>query len=210
MRLPLDINSVKGFMPPAEGEALYAACASALRDPKVFAASRGLCAEIGTYCGKSAIYLGAACQRHGGRLIAVDHHRGSEENQPGEAWHDADLADGAGGMDSLPSLRANLRRAGLERVVLPLVAYAEDAAACIAAPLAFVLIDGGHSQENVARDYRLWAPHVARSGLLAMHDVFPDPADGGQAPYEVYRKALASNSFAETAHVGSLRVLRRI
>lgn len=210
MRLPLNIDSVKGFMPRDEGEALYAACAEALSDKGLFAASGGVCAEIGSYCGKSAVYLGTACRAHGGRLLAVDHHRGSEENQPGEAWHDAELADGEGGVDTLPHLRATLRRARLERVVLPLVGHAEDAAACVAAPLAFVFIDGGHSREAVMRDYRLWSPKLAPAGLLALHDVFPDPADGGQAPYEVYRGALASGLFAETHHVGSLRVLRRV
>jgi hypothetical protein len=47
-------------------------------------------------------------------------------------------------------------------------------------------------------------------GLLAIHDVFPDPADGGRPPYEIYRRALGSGTFEEVETVGSLRVLRRV
>lgn len=203
MRLPLDPAEVKGFLDPGEGSALYAHALDA--------AKQGPCLEVGSYCGKSALYLGAACKAAGGVLFAVDHHRGSEENQPGWEWHDATLWDAeADAMDTLPHLRRSLRRAGLEETVIPIVGRSATVAAWWRTPLAFLFIDGGHTFEAARADYRGWTPHLAAGGVLAIHDVFPDPADGGQAPHEIHQFALASGLFEEIEAVKSLRVLRRL
>ena len=77
-------------------------------------------------------------------------------------------------------------------------------------PLALVFIDGGHGEEPARLDFELWTPHVSLGGLLVIHDVFPDPADGGRPPYEqIYLPALASGNFDEIGATGSLRVLQR-
>lgn len=201
--LPLDIDSVKGFLNPIEGEALYHAALECAR--------RGPCLEIGSYCGKSTVYLGTACQRAGAVLFAVDHHRGSEEHQPGEEYHDPQLYDPAAGlMDSFRAFRATLRRAGLEDTVVPVVAPTRVVARQWATPLSLVFIDGGHSLEAALVDYRAWSTHVVPGGILAIHDIFPDPADGGQAPYTIYRLALASRLYEELPRVETLGLLRRI
>jgi predicted O-methyltransferase YrrM len=203
MQLPIDIDTVKGFLDPSEGRALYAAALAC--------APRGACLEIGAYCGKSAVYLGAACKAAGGVLFSVDHHRGSEENQPGWEYHDAELwDDAAGAMDTLPFLRDTLRRAGLEETVFPVVGRSALIAKVWATPLAFLFIDGGHTLEAALGDYRGWTPHLMAGATLAIHDVFPDPADGGRPPFEIYQRALASDLFEEVAAVKSLRVLRRV
>lgn len=203
MKLPIDIDTVKGFMDPAEGAALYEATLAC--------AARGPCLEIGAYCGKSAVYLGTACQAAGGVLFSVDHHRGSEENQPGWDYHDAELWDeAANAMDTLPFLRATLRRAGLEDSVFPVVGRSALIAKAWATPLSFLFIDGGHTMEAALGDWRHWTPHLMAGGTLAIHDVFPDPADGGRPPFEIYQRALASDLFEEVAAVKSLRVLRRV
>jgi hypothetical protein len=97
----------------------------------------------------------------------------------------------------------------VEDTVVAIVGRSATVAALWGVPLGMVFIDGGHTDEAAAADYRSWAPHVAPGGLLAIHDVFPDPADGGQAPYRIYRAALDSGDFVETAVTGSLRVLGR-
>lgn len=201
LNLPLDIDSIKGFLDPKEGEMLY--------DLAAECAPRGLCIEIGSYCGKSTVYLGTACQRAGGVLIAIDHHRGSEENQPGEAYFDPDLADGDG-MSSLRLFTETIRRAGLQDSVVPVVAASALAARVIAHNVAFVFIDGGHSMPAALIDYRLWATRLMPRGILAIHDVFPNIADGGRPPHEIYLKALHSGLFVERCGVKSLRVLERL
>ena len=206
MTMPADMRAnaeaARGFMPPDEGLALFDA-ASAVK-------ALGPFLEIGSYCGKSAIYLGTAARSSGRVLYALDHHRGSEENQPGWEWHEPDLVDPhVGRIDTLPHFRRTIFDAGLEGTVVALVGDAPAVAAHWATPLALLFIDGGHGHDPAHRDYECWAPQVRVDGSLVIHDVFPDPADGGRPPYEIYCRAIASESFVETAHVGSLRVLRR-
>jgi predicted O-methyltransferase YrrM len=165
--------------------------------------------EIGSWCGKSSVYLGAAARSGGTVLLAVDHHRGSEENQPGWEWHDPTLVDPVvGRIDTLPTFRRTIWDAGLEDHVVALVGTSPVVAGFVAGPLALVFVDGGHGAEPAHADYDAWSPKVAAGGTLAIHDVFPDPADGGRPPYEVYLRAL-SDGFAEVSATGSLRVLRR-
>jgi len=201
--LPVDIDGVRGFLDPDEGAALYQAALRASID--------GPCLEVGSYCGKSTIYLGAACQATGSTLFAVDHHRGSEEHQPGEQYYEPELFDpDTGLMDSFREFRANMRRAGLDETVVPVVAPTAVAARHWQTPLSLVFIDGGHSEQAALTDYRCWAPWLRPGGILAIHDIFPDPADGGQAPYRIYRLALESGLFEEMMRVKTLGLLRRM
>lgn len=197
-------EAAKGFMPLDEGLALYAAA-------RGVAAGLGLpLLEVGTYCGRSTILLADAARAAGTVAVTVDHHRGSEEQQPGWEYHDPDVVDPEiGRMDTLPTFRRTLHQAGLEDHVIAVVGRSPQVAAVWGRPVGLVFIDGGHTDEHASGDYEGWAPHVAPGGLLVIHDVFPDPADGGQAPYRIYRRALASGAFTEVSAVRSLRVLRR-
>ncbi|HZR81685.1 MAG TPA: class I SAM-dependent methyltransferase [Candidatus Binatia bacterium] len=173
-------------------------------------AALGPILEIGSYCGKSSVYLGAGARAAGGKLVCVDHHRGNEEQQPGEQYHDPEVFDPvAGAVETLPELRRTLRAADLEPTAILIVARSRDAAALWSVPLGLVFIDGGHTHEAAHGDYESWAPHLARGGILAIHDLFPNPADGGQAPIEVYRRALASGDYDELPGTKTLGVLRR-
>ncbi len=194
-------RAAKGFMPDDEGEFLHAQA--------VTAASRGPLLEVGSYCGKSTVYLGAAALTAGSTVFAVDHHRGSEENQAGWEHHDPTLVDpGTGLMDTLPVFRRTVHDAGLEGVVVAVVGRSATVARHWRTPLALVFIDGGHGEDPAHSDYESWAPWVDEEGLLLIHDVFPDPADGGRPPYEIYRRAL-SDCFTEVGVCGSMRALRR-
>jgi predicted O-methyltransferase YrrM len=196
-------EGARGFMPADEGLALYDAAVTV-------PVSGSPLLEIGSYCGKSSVYLGAAARQRSTVLFALDHHRGSEENQPGWEWHEPDLVDpDAGTIDTLPAFRRTVRRAGLEDVVIALVGESASVGRHWRTPLALLFIDGGHGSEPAHRDYETWSPWVEPGGLLVIHDVFPDPADGGRPPFEIYRRALDSGSFVDERAVGSLRVLRR-
>jgi predicted O-methyltransferase YrrM len=198
-------QQTRGFMPDDEGRALLEA---ALRAGRAF--EHPVLVEIGAWCGKSTVYLGAAAEATGGVLFSVDHHRGSEENQAGWEHHDADLVDPADGrLDTLPHWRATVARARLESSVVGVVGDSPTVARTWRTPLSFCFIDGGHGEAPAWADYRGWAPHVAVGGWLAIHDVFPDPADGGRPPYELWCDAVASGRFVEDGEEGSLRVLRR-
>ena len=196
-------EAAKGFMPPDEGLALY--------ETAVAYGRVGPILEVGTYCGKSAVYLGAAAREAGTVAITVDHHHGSEELQPGWEYHDATLVDPATGrMDTLPTFRETIAAAGLEEHVVAIVGVSATVAALWGTPLGMAFVDGGHAEDLAQADYDGWAPHVLPGGALVFHDIFPDPADGGQAPYRVYRRALASGAWEERRVTGSLRVLERV
>lgn len=195
-------DEATGFMPADEGTALFDQACTALRHGPVL--------EIGTYCGKSAIYLGAAAALVGGTVVTVDHHRGSEEHQPGWEYHDTTLVDPRfNRVDTLDRFRATLASAGLEEHVVGIVGRSSTVAALWSTPLAMLFIDGGHTDEAAQNDYSGWARWVRAGGRLLIHDVFPDPENGGQAPYRVLRRALDTGVFEERAVVGSLRVLER-
>ena len=197
-------------MPDGEGQALFDAALRA-GHADLPAAKPATFVEIGAWCGKSTVYLGAAAEATGAVLLSVDHHRGSEENQPGWEYHEADLVDvEVGRIDTLLQWRRTISSTGLESSVVGIVGDSPTVATRWDRPLAFCFIDGGHGEEPAWADYRGWAPHVAVGGWLAIHDVFPEPADGGRPPYELFCAALESGEFTEEAVCGSLRVLRRI
>ncbi len=192
-----------GFMPEDEGLALY--------DAAVDAAPLGPLVEIGSYRGRSTLLLAAAAATAGTHVVTIDHHRGSEEHQPGWEYHDPDLVDPAvGRIDTLPSFRATVATSGLEEHVIAVVGRAEYLGRYWQRPVGMVFVDGSHTDESAQRDYEMWAPRVAAGGVLAIHDVFENPDEGGQAPYRAYQRALSSGVFTELEGCRSLRLLRRI
>jgi predicted O-methyltransferase YrrM len=195
-------EAARGFMPAPEGLALHETAARYARVGPIL--------EIGTYCGKSTIYLAAGAPGARAWVITLGHPPGSEENQPGWAYHDPELVDPrTGRIDTLPHFRSALAASGLEDSVIAIVGRSADVARLWCTGLGMLFIDGGHTDAAAVADYQGWAPHLARAGALAIHDVFADPADGGQAPYRIYRRALASGAFTEVRAEGSLRVLER-
>lgn len=192
----------KGFMDELEALRLYELAGEA--------AKLGPCLEIGSYCGRSAAYLGLGCRENGAILFSIDHHRGSEEQQPGEAYFDPDLFDQRAGMiDTFPFFRKTIAELDLEDTVVPIVCRSRTASQAWNTPLGLVFIDGGHTFETALEDYRSWSPHILPGGFLLIHDIFQDPALGGQAPRCIYEMALSSGLFAELPMVKTLGALRR-
>ena len=203
LNLPIDINKVKGFLDPKEGEALY-------NFAKQYTLN-GSCLEIGSYCGKSAVYLGKAVKENDQKLYSIDHHKGSEEQQPGEEYFDPDLRNRDGdGIDTLPFFLETIEKSDLEGFVIPIVSTSEEAYEDLNINFDMVFIDGGHSEKAAQKDYDLWTQRINAGGLLAIHDVFPNPEDGGRPPYNIYIRALESGEFEELEIVQSLRLLKKI
>jgi MMP 1-O-methyltransferase len=201
--MPLKIESVKGFLDKEEGEALYGSALAV--------AHQGPVLEVGSYCGKSTVYLGSACKKSGSILFAVDHHRGSEEHQFGEQYHDTELYDSEFQlMDSFREFRRTLARAQLEDVVVPIVAPSAIAAKAWATPLAMVFIDGGHSMQAALIDFHAWSKHIIPGGILAIHDVFPNPADGGRPPFEIWKLAQDFGFRPAESLIKSLGLLKKV
>ena len=196
------VDNVKGFLDRDEGQRLY--------EIALKAAEQGPCLEIGSYCGKSTIYLGAACKQNNSVLFSIDHHRGSEEQQPGQEYFDPALVDPiTNRVDTFREFRKTIELAGLENTVVPIVCRSEVAARQWATPLSLVFIDGGHTYEAAHADYQAWIGHILPGGYLLIHDIFKDPREGGQAPHQIYNLARTSGLFRELPMLKSLGVLKR-
>ncbi len=196
------VSATKGFLHEDEGRCLY--------DTALKASQLGPCLEIGSYCGKSTIYIGMACQKNSSILFSIDHHRGSEEQQPGQAYFDPVLFDPQSGrVDTFCEFRKTLQKANIEDTVVAMVSRSDVAARHWATPLGMVFIDGGHSMETALGDFTAWYPHILPDGYLLVHDIFIDPSDGGQAPRRVFDLALASGQFTAIAMIRTLGVLQR-
>ena len=203
MKLPINIHRIKGFLAEDEGAALF--------DSAIKAETFGPILEIGSYCGKSTVYLGTAAKETGNTVFAVDHHRGSEEHQIGEGYFDESLYDAQRQkVDTFGEFRDTLAQAKLEDTVVPIVAPTKVAAKHWRTPLGLVFIDGGHSMEAALNDYRCWTPHLVTGGYLLIHDIFPDPKDGGRPPFEIFELAKASGQFELIAMVNTLGIMRRL
>jgi predicted O-methyltransferase YrrM len=198
---PVKISNVKGFLDEQE--------AMRLRDLALEACAYGPCLEIGSYCGKSAVYLGSACKQKLSVLFSVDHHQGSEEQQPGQEYFDPDLFDAATGrIDTLRFFRQTLNIFDLEDTVVPVIGLSKTVGKVWQTPLGLLFIDGSHAYESAFQDYTVWARHILPGGYLIFHDIFPNPADGGQAPYRVYQQAVCSGRYEALPLFKSLGVLR--
>ena len=203
MKLGIDPNAIKGFLLKEEEESLYLAAKKYSK--------RGPCLEIGSYCGKSALYIGSAVKENNQLLYSIDHHKGSEEQQPGEEFFDPDLLDETGNsINSLPFFLDTISKAGLKDIVIPMVSTSVEVSKAWTKPLAMVFIDGGHSEKAANEDYDAWNPHIIPGGLLAIHDVFPNPEDGGRPPFNIYTKAKKSGLFKEVDMIGSLALLEKL
>ena len=203
MKLPSHLNSVKGFLDHDEGICLY--------NHALSSSKKGPILEIGSYCGKSTIYLATAAKEYNCSVYSVDHHTGSEENQVGWEYHDIELFDEeTGKINSFPEFMRNLRKANLLDTVIPIVSDSSLVSRDWKIPLSMVFIDGGHTMEAAFNDFNNWKDKIIKGGILAIHDVFPNPDDGGRPPFEIYRKALSEKSFKEVEAVKSLRILEKL
>ena len=202
MKLPSHFNSVKGFLDHNEGICLY--------NHALSSSKKGPILEIGSYCGKSTIYLATAAKEYNCTVYSVDHHTGSEENQVGWEYHDIELFDEeTGKINSFPEFMRNLRKANLLDTVIPIVSDSSLVSRDWKIPLSMVFIDGGHTMEAAFNDFNNWKDKIIKGGILAIHDVFPNPDDGGRPPFEIYRKALSEKNFKEVEAVKSLRILEK-
>jgi len=197
-----NINKVKGFLDEREADCLYKLALKAGKN--------GPCLEIGSYCGKSSVYIGTACKKNSTVLFSIDHHTGSEEQQPGEAYFDPDLFDEeTGKVDTLKQFRKTIADFDLEDVVIPVIGRSALIGSVWKTPLSLIFIDGSHAYESVLNDYNIWANNLIPGGYLLFHDIFPDPAKGGQAPYLVYQKAMESGLYEVMPMFESLGILIR-
>ena len=193
-------KDIKGFMPEHEGKALY-------KWARKFS-EYGPLLEIGTYCGKSSMFLSEGAQANNQYVYTIDHHMGSEEHQVNEEYFDIEIFDELSKrINSFPLFLENINNFGIKNIV-PIVNESSLVAESWNSPLAMVFIDGGHSLETAMNDFISWHEKIISGGALVIHDIFENPEDGGQAPYEVYMHALR-NGFNDFDRVDTIVCLKK-
>ena len=194
-------DSIKGFLDLNEGIALY--------EEVKRVSENNFCVEIGSYCGKSTCFIGQACKENKSKLITIDHHKGSEEQQLGELYFDAEVYDEKlGRVNTLPLLEKNLAKFDLEDVVKPLVMDSISASKIIENNADLIFIDGSHTFESAESDYELWKNKIKKGGTLAIHDIYDSEDEGGQAPNKIFKQSL-NEVFNFIKRVKSLVLLQK-
>ena len=194
-------DSIKGFLDLNEGIALY--------EEVKRVSENNFCVEIGSYCGKSTCFIGQACKENKSKLITIDHHKGSEEQQLGELYFDAEVYDEKlGRVNTLPLLEKNLAKFDLEDVVKPLVMDSISASKIVENNADLIFIDGSHTFESAESDYGLWKNKIKKGGTLAIHDVYDSEDEGGQAPNKIFKQSL-NEGFNFMKRVKSLVLLQK-
>jgi len=203
MKIDFDVwDNIKGFMDKDEAKRLYDIALHASKTDPVL--------EIGSYCGKSAYIIGSACKENDSLLFSIDHHKGSEEQQPGESYFDPELFDPKlSRVNTFPFFQETIIQTGLENTVVPIIASSNIAGKMWKTPISMLFIDGGHSFEACHEDFLTWACHIKPDGFLAIHDIFNDSEKGGQAPRQVYEIAIGSRDYEELEMTKTLGVLKR-
>ncbi len=167
--------------------------------------------EIGTYCGKSTLNFALIAKKIGGLIYTVDHHTGSEEHQLGEEYHDEDLYDKRlEKFNTLPEFLKNLKSSNLGNYIIPILSKSSEASKTFLETISLLFIDGGHSHEAALIDYNSWKDKICSGGLLVIHDVFPNPEDGGRPPFEIYSRAQKSKQFEDLGIYETLGILKKI
>lgn len=194
-------DSIKGFLDLNEGIALY--------EEVKRVSENNFCVEIGSYCGKSTCFIGQACKENKSKLITIDHHKGSEEQQLGELYFDAEVYDEKlGRVNTLPLLEKNLAKFDLEDVVKPLVMDSISASKIVENNADLIFIDGSHTFESAESDYELWKNKIKKGGTLAIHDVYDSEDEGGQAPNKIFKQSL-NEGFNFMKRIKSLVLLQK-
>ena len=197
------MKDVKGFLSDKE--------AKKLQELFLKVHHLGSVLEIGTYCGKSALKFSDIAKDVNGLVYTVDHHTGSEEHQYGEEYHDSELFDERlKKFNTLPEFLNNLKFKKMAKFIIPIIDNSQNASKVFSEKISLLFIDGGHSFETALSDYNAWKDKICSGGLLVIHDVFPNPKDGGRPPYEIYTLARESKEFNDLGLYETLGILKKL
>ena len=173
-------RATEGWLTSAEGEALFA-LASQCRPP-------GIIVEIGSWMGKSTTWLAKGSKSGSGlKIHAVDPH----SRRPG----------------TFEEFTRNMKRAGVEDLVVPYVMTSAEAAPRINDPVVLAFIDGSHKYEDAKLDIRLWFPKVVEGGYMAFHDALINGAVGVHRA--VREDVYESGRFRNIRLVGSMVISQK-
>jgi MMP 1-O-methyltransferase len=179
---------VEGFLSDSEGETLY----NLAKNCK----GNGVIVEIGSWKGKSTIWLGSGSKAGNKvKVYAIDPHTGSSEHQKEseKVW-------------TFEEFKKNITNAKVDDIISPIVKTSEEAAKNFNEPIELIFIDGAHEYESVKLDYDLWFPKVLNDGIMAFDDTV-----GWEGPKQVVDdNVYKSNHFKKVKIVDSITLAQKV
>jgi predicted O-methyltransferase YrrM len=177
-------RTVEGWLTDAEATFLWYLSA--------LSSGKGFIVEIGSWKGKSTIWLACGSKAMGReKVVAIDPHAGTAEHR---LFH--------GGTSTYDEFLQNLALTGVGDWVTPIIGYSQEVAQGWVGSPRLVFIDGSHEYENVKQDFRLWFELLGNGGIIALHDCYFSKKPAHEGPGRVVQRLLLQNPLA--AHVGFL------
>ena len=150
--------------------------------------TKGLIIEIGSWRGRSTVWLGQGAMFRGGKVLAVDPHEGME-----------------GFGESYNEFLNNIERCKVSNNVMPILLTSKVFFENYTEKVDMVFIDGLHDYPTVLNDTLESLDHLKENGILAMHDTV---AYAG--PYKVLKMLLfLDNRVRALKQVGQVAVLKK-
>jgi predicted O-methyltransferase YrrM len=182
------VKGVEGWLTDREGRLL---CDLASR-----CTGKGVIVEIGSWKGKSTIWLGRGSKEGNGVMIhAVDPHIGfpDVEEVYGKIW-------------TFEEFKNNIAKAAVDDVVIPIIKTSEDAAKDFGWPVELIFIDGVHLYDYVKLDFELWFPKVVESGVMVFHDT-----TGERGPKRLVKeRVFRSRNFKNVGFVDTITFAEKV
>lgn len=145
-------DTVEGWLTDREGQTLY----NLAKNCK----GEGVIVEIGSWKGKSTIWIGNGSKNGNSVLIyAIDPHTGSLEHQKENNF-----------VKTFEDFKKNIKNAKVDDIIVPIVKTSKDAAKTFNKKVEFIFIDGAHEYNSVKLDFDMWVPKVLNGGIIAFHD----------------------------------------
>jgi hypothetical protein len=142
------VNKIPGWLETNEGRFLE-------KISRITKSLKGDIVEIGSFCGKSTIYLAQS----GSNVYAIDPHKGNIGEEKNYA-------------STYKEFIRNLKSANVIDTVTPLVTTSLHASKNWRKPIRILFIDGLHDEKNATQDFNVWTPYLINDGIVAIHDSF--------------------------------------
>lgn len=160
IQLMQSIDTVPGFLTLEEGYTLFKLAETW--------PIQGDTVEIGSFKGRSTCFLGSGCRMGGkGKVIAVDHFKGSPEHQKGGHEETREIVTHG---STFSVFQNNIDRFQLGDTVAPLSGSSQEVSNIYGGKARMLFIDGDHSYQGTKADYQAWESRVQTHGIICFHD----------------------------------------
>jgi len=187
------VKSIQGWVGDKEGAYLFQRAKNC---------SKGIIVEIGSWKGKSTVWLARGSKAgNKTRIYAIDPFDGRDSKFITIPQPDYSVFE---------IFKDNIRKAGLNDLITPIVSRSQDASDKIKERIEFLFIDGAHGYEFVKKDFELYFPKVLRGGIIVFHDANEREGVKREGVVKLMRELSKDKRVEKIDVVGSMVAWRKI